>query len=351
MYTKYKVKLLLENKDIVECFAISKEQNQIYSELVFNTSMSGYQEIFTDPSYLGQSIVMSYPLIGNYGLNEIWNQSLKPRISALIAKEVDDQIVNWLYKENIPIIFGLDTRDLILKIRNGYVGKCLLDYNLASDNEELFGKLLKFNLNTINEINKSVVKERINIPGYTGKNILLIDCGCKQGIIDSIAQFGHNISIVRYDEDLIRLLEIEKFDKLIISNGACDPRDMKNLIDNIKRIIGKIDIYGICFGHQIIGLALNCEVYKMKFGHRGANHPVQDRQSGKVFLVSQNHSFAIKEDSLPNEVEVTFINLNDKTIEGIRSIKNKIEGVQFHPESCPGTNDARVIFEKWFGNL
>ncbi len=324
--------------------------DSIISELVFNTSMTGYQEIFTDPSYAQQTVVMTYPLIGNYNLNSLVSQSQAAKISCLIAKEAEDCVVNYLNSHNIPVITGLDTRDLTQKIRDGKVKKLGI-WKASEFSREKSSELIKeFEINTQDCILASCVAKDVIIPGENSakSNILLIDCGVKQGIIDNLAKFG-NIFIVPYSANILECIQKYSINRIIISNGPGNPADLADLIAQIKDLIGEIPIYGICLGHQIICLALGCRVEKMVFGHRGSNHPVIDTETNRVFLISQNHSYSVVTESIPNGVKAKYVNLNDETVEGIISEKFLIKTAQFHPESCPGTDDANFIFHEWFG--
>lgn len=329
---------------------LPEQINTIISELVFNTGMTGYQEIFTDSSYLGQSVVMTYPLIGNYGLNEAIVQSNAPKISCLIAKEIDDCIKFHLWKYKIAVITDIDTRYLVQNIRDGKIKKLGIfpenDFNL----EESLETLNNFEIDTKQIISSNCIQENDVFINNNRKNtILLVDCGVKRGIIDNLSRF-YNIAIVRFDVSLTEYIKKYNVNKILISNGPGNPEDLKNLIEQISSLLGKIVVYGICLGHQIVCLATGCSVEKMTFGHRGSNHPVIDIQTNKVFLVSQNHSYSVIKESLPKNIKPKYINLNDGTIEGIISDELMIKTTQFHPESSPGTNDANFIFQEWFGN-
>lgn len=328
-------------------FGFSKNIKFI-SEVVFNTSMTGYQEIFTDPSYHGQSLVMTYPLIGNYGISCNKNQSKYLHISALFTNEIDISIKEFLTSQSIPVIQNIDTRLLTHKIRDGEITKFgVFDKNNFDKNSALM-ELQNFELDTQEIVNEISVKNDVVIPGKNTDTILVIDCGIKQGILKNLAKFEQNIVIINHNSNIKEKILKYNIKKILISNGPGDPAELKDLISQVKDLIGTIEIFGICLGHQIICLALGFKVEKMKFGHRGANHPVIDTETKKVFLTSQNHSYSVVKSYIPNEI-IKYENLNDSSIEGILCEKLKIKTTQFHPESSPGTNDANFIFKEWFG--
>ncbi len=326
-----------------------------YGEVVFNTSMTGYQEILTDPSYKGQIVTMTYPLIGNYGVNREDVESRKLFLEGFVVKECSKIASNWrssqsladyLKENNILGIEGIDTRALTLHIRKAGAMKAVLS--------------------TIDLDEKSLVKKAKNSPGLVGIDlvkkvtvdkkylwqdirqgaykVVVLDCGVKYNILRELVKHKCQVIVLPAQASVEEILNL-KPDGLLLSNGPGDPAAVKYVIQTTRKLIGKLPIFGICLGHQILGLALGGKTYKLKFGHHGANHPVKDLKSGRVSITVQNHGFCVDIDSLnQREVEITHINLNDQTLEGIRHKKLPIFSVQFHPEASAGPHDAEYLF-------
>ena len=325
-------------------------------EIVFNTSMVGYQEIVSDPSYTYQMVVMTYPLIGNYGITDDDFESRKINIGGLIVREYNDNPSNFRYtntlsellEENgVPGIYGLDTRKLTRSIRDIGSRKVFITSSSMSKEEAL--QILK---NT--EIPKDAVskvsskKKWYSRTTHAKYNIVAIDCGIKLNIVRSLNKRFGNVIVVPYNSTPEEIMAL-KPDGVFISNGPGDPEDVVETIETIKNLIGKVPIFGICLGHQIISLAYGAKTYKLKFGHRGGNHPVKNLETGKIEITSQNHSYAVDNDSLENTMlEATHINILDNTIEGVECKKDDIFSVQYHPESCPGPQDSSYLFDKFF---
>lgn len=322
-----------------------------FGEVVFNTGMSGYQEILTDPSYAGQIVVMTYPLIGSYGINEDDVESESPKVNGFIVKEYVKDYSNWkasgnlsdyLEKNNIVAVYDLDTRMLTKKIRNQGAMKCLITNEELSDWHQLALENYKFPSDVVSQVSQ---KEVSHISG-TGKRIALIDLGMKTGIVENFIKYQCDITIYPHNVKADKILD-GNYDAVFFSNGPGDPKDVSETIETAKNLIGKIPIFAICLGQQILALAMGADTYKMKFGHRGSNHPVIDIRTNKVMITSQNHGYAVQSDSLPENIVVTHLNVNDETIEGFYSTELNIHSVQFHPEAGPGPNDACYIFEDW----
>jgi carbamoyl-phosphate synthase small subunit len=343
--------LLLEDGTTYSGTIIGYPHNEI-GEVVFNTGMTGYQEILTDPSYYGQIVTMTYPLIGNYGINSHDSQSKKPMVRGFIVKEASDIFTNfrsekslqdYLYENKIIGLVGIDTRSLVKKIRttgtmNGKIIINELDADKHIEEIRAFTNL---------DVAKIVsTKEDYIIPGTKGK-IAVLDYGIKQHILDSLSNLGYELKVFSYYTDLSEI-EAYKPDGIFLSNGPGDPSTLDEAIAKAKGLIGKYPIFGICLGHQLLWLALGGQTKKMKFGHRGSNHPVKDSKLNRIFITSQNHSYEIIEESLNDSaIEITHRNVNDKTVEGFRSKSLNILSVQYHPEASPGPSDSMYLFDEF----
>lgn len=321
-------------------------------EIVFNTSMVGYQEILSDPSYTDQAVVMTYPLIGNYGINDDDFETKKPSIGALIVREYCDKPSNFrcsqtlnevMKKYDIAGVAGLDTRSLTRKIRNYGSCKALItDADLSHD--EAFARLKAFDIahDQVPRVStKEIWKSEIENPV---KHVVAIDCGMKLNIVRSFNKIGCNVTVVPYDTSAEEIMALRP-DGIFLSNGPGDPTDCVATIETVRKLIGKYPIFGICLGHQILSLAYGASTYKLKFGHRGGNHPVKNLLTDKIEITSQNHSFAVDDKSLKGlGLEVTHINMLDNTVEGVRCVKDKAFSIQYHPESAPGPQDSFYLF-------
>lgn len=342
-------------------------------EVVFNTSMMGYQEIMTDPSYKGQIVTMTYPLIGNYGINEEDIESSGPKVDGFIVKEKSRIRSNWrsskeideYFKENNIIgIEGVDTRALTLHIRLKGAMKGIISTE-DSDTKSLIEKAKSspsmIGLDLVKEVTceKSYKAEEV-IKGSWGEmvrekdkethlrfKVVAIDYGIKYNILRCLIRAGCGVTVVPANTKAEEILSMDP-DGIFLSNGPGDPAALTYAIEEIKKLIGKKPIFGICLGHQLIGLALGGRTFKLKFGHRGANHPVKDLNTGKIDITSQNHGFCVDINSLnQKDVSLTHINLNDNTVEGLRHKKFPLFCVQYHPESSPGPHDSRYLFKQF----
>lgn len=329
-----------------------------YGEVVFNTSMTGYQEILTDPSYKGQIVAMTYPLIGNYGVNPEDVESRKPFLEGFVVKEYSKIASNWrskrslgdYLKENkIMGIEGIDTRALTLHIRQAGAMKAVLS-TIDLNEKSLLRKARK----SAGLVGVDLVKEvtiykkyvwRSKVKGSkTRFSVVVLDCGVKFNSLRELEKNKCRVIILPAKTGAEEILSL-KPDGLLLSNGPGDPAAVGYVIETTRKLIGKLPIFGICLGHQMLGLALGGKTYKLKFGHHGANHPVKDVRTGKVYITSQNHGFCVDIKSLSGkDIEVTHINLNDRTIEGIRHRKLPAFSVQFHPEASPGPHEAEYLF-------
>jgi carbamoyl-phosphate synthase small subunit len=324
-------------------------------ELVFNTSMVGYQEILSDPSYTDQAVVMTYPLIGNYGMADDDYETDTPTIGALIVHEYNDEPSNFrstktlgdvMKKYDITGISGVDTRKLNRSIRDFGSRKVLLT-DIGTSLEEGLEKLKKTSL-PHDAVSRVSCKEIWESCGENDRfHVVAIDCGMKRNIVRSLNHRGCKVTIVPWDTtaDVIRSL---KPDGVFISNGPGDPEDVPQTIRTVRELIGTVPVFGICLGHQIISLAYGAKTYKLKFGHRGGNHPVKDLKTGKIEITSQNHSYAVDPESVEaTPLTITHQNLLDQTVEGVACEKDRVFSVQYHPESAPGPQDSAYLFDRF----
>ena len=325
------------------------------TEIVFNTSPVGYQEMISDPSYTYQTVVMAYPLIGNYGIAEDDFETETPTIGGLVVRDYNDQPSNFrsqytlseiMEKYRIPGMYGIDTRKLVRSIRDLGSRKVLMT-DVGTPLEEGIQKLKDY------EIPKDAVSlvSRKNVEHYLAKNgayhVAAIDCGMKQTIVRSLNRRGCNVTVFPWDTSIEEIEKI-KPEGIFISNGPGDPTDVQPVIELVKKLRGKYPIFGICLGHQIISLAYGAKTYKLKFGHRGGNHPVKNLLTGKIEMTSQNHSYAVDRESLADtRLKVTHLNLLDQTVEGVACEEDKVFSVQYHPESAPGPQDSSYLFEQF----
>ena len=324
-------------------------------EIVFNTSMVGYQEIISDPSYTYQAVVMTYPLIGNYGMADDDYETKIPTIGALIVKEYNNDSSNFrssatlsevMEKYNIAGIYGIDTRKLTRSIRDFGSRKVLITDVSTSLEKGL--EILKNSEIPCDAVSKvSCNKIWVSHADDEKYNVVAIDCGMKMNIVRSLNNRGCKVTVAPWNTTAE---EIERLnpDGIFISNGPGDPTDVPQIIKTIKSLIGKYPLFGICLGHQIISIAYGAKTYKLKFGHRGGNHPVRNLLTNKIEITSQNHSYAVDTESLKETKLVpTHINLLDNTIEGVKCELDKVFSVQYHPESAPGPQDSAYLFDRF----
>jgi len=343
--------LVLEDGTVLKGKGFGAEK-EILGELVFNTSMTGYVEVLTDPSYKGQIVTMTYPLMGNYGVDESWYESDGIKVEGFIIKDLTGkELDEFLKKYDVPGIYNIDTRFITKKIRSKGVVKALL--KTSSDPIE-DSKIKEYverakNHKDLSEIDLvpmvSTEKVVIHKPENEVAKCVLIDCGVKKSIIKCLLDRNCTVVQVPYNTTPEEILDYNP-DFVLVSNGPGDPISVKETIETVKSLMGKVPLTGICLGHQIITLALGGETYKMKFGHRGGNQPVKDLNRDIVYITPQNHGYAIRDNTLTGETTVCNINLNDNTVEGLISKDKNIFCVQYHPEAGPGPHDARHLFDE-----
>ena len=329
-------------------------QKEVICEVVFNTSMTGYLEVLTDPSYQGQGVVMTYPLIGNYGVCLEDAESDRPWHSAFIVRESsrmssnfrrEEELEAYLKEHDIPGICGVDTRAITKILReDGCMGGMVTtnpDYNL----DEILPKLKAYRVT--NAVKTVTRKEKTHVAG-DGPKVALLDLGTKKNIIRSLSKRGCDVTVYPAFTSAEEILG-DQPDGIMLSNGPGDPKECTEIIKEIKKLYDSdVPIFAICLGHQLMALATGADTEKMRWGHRGGNHPVKDLATGRVYISSQNHGYVIKNESIPKDVaEVSFINVNDRTIEGLNYKNKKIRTVQFHPEACPGPQDTAYLFDEF----
>lgn len=354
MFREYDRKLMFEDGTEYPGCSFGDPAEKV-CEIVFNTSMAGYQEILSDPSYTSQAVVMTYPLIGNYGMNEEDYETENPTAGALIVSEYNDfpsnfrsteTLDNVMKRYHIPGIYGVDTRKLTRSVRDFGSRRVLLT-DISTSREK------GLELLAAADVLKDVVPQVSTKTAYTVKNkdalfrVAAIDCGMKKNIVRSLLKRGCEVTVVPYDTDAG---QIEKYspDGVFISNGPGNPEDVWCVAETVRALRGRFPIFGICLGHQLICLSYGAKCYKLKFGHHGGNHPVRNQQTGKIEITSQNHSYAVEEESLVNTpLTVTHRNLLDGTVEGVCCEKDKVFSVQYHPESSPGPEDSAYLFDRF----
>ena len=350
----YNKKIVLENGQEFYGYGFGSNREAI-NEIVFNTSMVGYQEIVSDPSYTDQMVCMTYPLIGNYGMTDEDYETKMPTIGGLIVREYNDIPSNFRYTKtlgevldeyNIPGIYGVDTRKITRIIRDEGSQKVIItDADVSK--EEALEKLKNYQIPTDMVSRVSCKKRWYSRTPNHKYDVVAIDCGIKLNIVRKLNEKGCNVTVVPYNISAEEILKMQP-DGLFLSNGPGDPENVQTVIEVVRKLKGKLPIFGICLGHQLISLAYGAKTYKLKFGHRGGNHPVKNLQTGKIEITSQNHSYAVDAKSVEDtELEVTHINLLDNTAEGVECKKYKMFSVQYHPESAPGPQDSLYLFDKF----
>ena len=344
--------LILEDGTVFTGTSIGSTRDMI-SEIVFNTSMTGYLEVLTDPSYAGQAVVMTYPLIGNYGITPDM-ESLKAWPDGYIVRELsrmpsnfrcEGTIQDFLKKYDIPGIAGVDTRALTKILREKGTMNGMITTNENYDLDEVISKLKNYKVEGV--VSKVTCAEKYVLEG-TGKKVALLDLGVKKNIAKSLNDRGCEVTVYPADTTAEEIIASNP-DGIMLSNGPGDPAECTSIIKEIKKLYETdIPIFAICLGHQLMALATGGTTYKLKYGHRGGNHPVKDLQTGRVYISSQNHGYVVDEDKIdPNVAVPAFKNVNDGTNEGLAYVGKNIFTVQFHPEACPGPQDSGYLFDRF----
>lgn len=344
--------LILEDGTVFEGTSIGSKK-EVISEIVFNTSMTGYLEVLTDPSYAGQAVVMTYPLIGNYGITPDM-ESERPWVDGYIVRELsrmpsnfrcEGTIQDFLTEHDIPGIAGVDTRALTKTLRDKGTMNGMITTDENYNIEEILPKLKAYR--TGNVVDKVTCKEPRILKGK-GKKVALLDLGAKNNIAKSLNERGCEVTIYPAHTTAQEILDT-KPDGIMLSNGPGDPKECESIIAEIKKLYeSEVPIFAICLGHQLMALATGADTYKLKYGHRGGNHPVKDLATGRVYISSQNHGYAVDAKALDEKVAVpAFTNVNDGTNEGLKYVGKNIFTVQFHPEACPGPQDSAYLFDRF----
>ena len=344
--------LILEDGTVFEGTSIGSTR-EVVSEIVFNTSMTGYLEVLTDPSYAGQAVCMTYPLIGNYGITDDM-ESGRPWPDGFIVRELSripsnfrckGTIQDFLVKHNITGISGIDTRALTKILRDRGTMNGMITTNEHFNFEEIKPKLQAYRTGDV--VSKVTCQEKTVLPG-NGKKVALLDFGAKRNIAKSLNDRGCEVTIYPAHTPAKEILAAEP-DGIMLSNGPGDPKDCGPIIDEVKKLYdSNVPIFAICLGHQLMALATGLDTHKLKYGHRGGNHPVKDLETGKVYISSQNHGYVVDTDGLDEKIAVpAFVNVNDGTNEGLKYTGKNIFTVQFHPEACPGPQDSGYLFDRF----
>jgi carbamoyl-phosphate synthase small subunit len=353
--------LLLEDGCLFRGQAVSPGTR--FGEVVFNTSMTGYQEILTDPSYRGQIVVMTQPHIGNYGTAGLVAESARPWAEGFIARQFtrlpsgptnEEDLVSYLRRHRVPAIDGLDTRALVRRLREGGAMRGVVTSE-RSDLEALAAELRDFpsmaGRALVDEVTGGAVRELAPAVGSERCHLAVYDFGVKENILRSLRARGARLSVLpaRTSAAACRALAV---DGVVLSNGPGDPEPLVEIVDTVRELLqARLPIFGICLGHQLLGLALGGRTFKLKFGHHGGNQPVKDLASGRVAITSQNHGFAVDPDSLPPGCRASQINLNDGTLEAFVVDGRPVASVQYHPEAAPGPHDAAALFDQFLRPL
>lgn len=332
----------------------------VEGEVVFTTSMTGYQEVATDPSFRGQIVCMTYPIIGNYGVTQADNQSRRPWISGMIVREYCDQPNNWRSEQTfsqylkawgIPALYGVDTRALTRHIRNqGAMAGVLVTGDdipeVSALADAAHSAWTPADANVVADV--SVVTPR-EVSGGDATHVVLIDCGVKEHIIQSLTRRGVHVTVVPFDTSFADIVALQP-DGVLTSPGPGDPVNVPRTVETINCLVeAQIPYFGVCLGHQLLALAVGASTSKLKFGHRGGNHPVQDLRSGRVYITSQNHGYQVDAGTVPEERgwHVSKININDGSVEGLRHDVLPVFSVQYHPEGSPGPQDSQYLFDEF----
>ena len=345
--------LILEDGHVFEGKSVGSTK-EIISEIVFNTSMTGYLEVLTDPSYAGQSVCMTYPLIGNYGICKEDMEAERPWQSGFIVRELakrpsnfrsEESVESFLIENDITGIEAIDTRALTKILRDKGTMKGMITTDENFDKDDCIKRIKAWSMGHV--VLDVTCKEKMSFPG-DGYKVAVIDLGVKKNIVRCLLERGCSVTVYPAETPAEEIIA-DAPDGIMLTNGPGDPKDNVKTIEEIKKLFAtKIPIFAICLGHQLLALANGADTQKMKYGHRGANHPVKDLKTGKVYISTQNHGYVVKEETLDRDIaEPSFINVNDKTIEGVHYLGKNVQTVQFHPEACAGPLDTGFLFDEF----
>lgn len=352
--------LILEDGNVFIGESIGSKR-EIISEIVFNTGMTGYLEVLTDPSYAGQSVVMTYPLIGNYGVCYEDMESHKPWLDGFIVRELsrmpsnfrnEESIQSFLERNDIPGVSGIDTRALVKLLRNKGTMNGMITTDENYNLEEVQERIHQYKVEKVVAKTSTTEVKVVPAVGELKYKVALMDYGLKNNITRNLTKRGCEVTIYpafTKTEDVLK----NNPDGIMLSNGPGDPKECTEIIAQVKKMFdSEVPIFAICLGHQLLALANGGDTEKMKYGHRGANHPVKDLKTGRVYISTQNHGYMVKGDSLKPEVaEVSFVNVNDKTVEGMHYLGKNVFSVQFHPEACAGPMDSEFLFDEFLNMM
>jgi carbamoyl-phosphate synthase small subunit len=349
--------LILEDGNVFEGKSVGSTK-EIISEIVFNTSMTGYLEVLTDPSYAGQSVCMTYPLIGNYGVcfddmeaDRPWNMGFIVREIAKVPSNFRsvESIGKFLTDNDITGIEAIDTRALTKILREKGTMRGMITTNENYDLEDCLARIKAWNMGHV--VLDVTCKEKEVYPG-DGYKVAVVDLGVKKNIVKSLLERGCQVTVYPAETDAEEILA-DKPDGIMLTNGPGDPKDNVKTIAEIKKLFDTdVPIFAICLGHQLLALANGADTEKMKYGHRGANHPVKDLKTGKCYISTQNHGYVVKEDTVDRDIaEVSYINVNDGTVEGLHYLGKNVQTVQFHPEACAGPLDTGYLFDQFMNMM
>lgn len=349
--------LILEDGTVFTGTSIGSTR-EVISEIVFNTSMTGYLEVLTDPSYAGQAVVMTYPLIGNYGICREDMESLKPWPAGYIVRELsripsnfrsEDTIQHFLKENDIPGISGIDTRALTKILREKGTMNGMITTNKGFNLDEVILRMKRYSVTGV--VKATTCRETYVLKG-SGKKVALLDLGAKKNIARSLNERGCEVTVYPAGTGAEEILSSNP-DGIMLSNGPGDPKECIEVIEEIKKLYqSQVPIFAICLGHQLMALATGADTHKLKYGHRGGNHPVKDLETGRVYITSQNHGFVVDEETVDPAVAVpAFVNVNDGTNEGLKYTGKNIFTVQYHPEACPGPQDSSYLFDRFLNMM